>query len=308
MSELRRARGLAALVVLGLVVAGCGQRAASVTPVTSSVPGASTEAPSSAAPSASPSSGGIEHPTGASDVLLGMGLEGGFLPMELIAARLPSLTLYGDGSLIVAPPENLADPTAPKPPLVKATLSEDEVQAILDTALTKGGLAIAREAYLENAIMDAPTTVFEIHAGGLDKVVRVAALGIDPPQPGPDDLARRNFDELRIYLESVAARAADSGHDWTPEAFTGVLIQLEPGQQGSSEPRTWPWQDLAPADFVAPEVEPDSTVVVFPEHTLTPVHVAAVDAKDAIGGIGGITLEAADGTRYSLVIRPRLPG
>jgi hypothetical protein len=299
---------MGALIVLGLVVAACGgQGAASATPVTSDVPDASS-APSSTAPSASPSPAGIEHLTGASDVLLRMGLEGGFLPMELIAARLPGITLYGDGSLIVAPPDNLADPTAPRAPLVRATSSEDEVQAILETALTKGGLAVARDTYLENAIRDAPTTVFEIHAGGLDKVVRVAALGMDPPQPGPDDLARRNFDELRIYLEGVASRAVDTGEDWTPEAFTGVLIQLEPGQQPPSEPRTWPWADLTPADFVAPQVEPDATVVVFPEHTLTPAQVASVGAKDAIGGVGGITLEAPDGSRYGLVIRPQLPG
>jgi hypothetical protein len=307
MSELRRARAVLGLVVLGLVAAACSSGAPSATPA-ASPSSRPTAAPSSIAPSASPSSSGIEHPTGASDVILRMGLEGGFLPMELIAARLPSLTLYGDGSLIVAPPENLADPTAPKPPLVKTMLAEDEVQAILDTALTKGGLAIAREAYLDNAIMDAPTTVFEVHAGGLDKTVRIAALGTVAPQPGPDDLARRNFDELRIYLESIAARAVDTGDDWTPDAFTGVLIQLEPGQQLPSEPRAWPWKDLAPADFVTPPVEPDTMVVVFPEHTLTPDQVAALGAADAIGGIGGITLEGADGTRYSLVVRPRLPG
>lgn len=72
--------------------------------------------------------------------------------------------------------------------------------------------------------------------------------------------------------------------------------------------KDWPWRDLAPADFVVPPVAPDSAVVVFPEHTLTPAQVAAIGAADAIGGIGGITLEAADGTRYSLVIRPQLAG
>jgi hypothetical protein len=36
--------------------------------------------------------------------------------------------------------------------------------------------------------------------------------------------------------------------------------------------------------------------------------VASVGAKDAIGGVGGITLEAPDGSRYGLVIRPQLPG
>ena len=91
-------------------------------------------------------------------------------------------------------------------------------------------------------------------------------------------------------------------------AFTGILIQLEPGQAAPSAPRDWPWPDIAPADFVSPPVEPDASVVVFPEHALTPAHVAAVGAADAIGGIAGITLETPDGTRYSLVIRPRLPG
>jgi hypothetical protein len=249
----------------------------------------------------------IDHPTGASDVILRMEDVGGFVPIELLAMRVPAWTLYGDGTLIVAPSGGaLLNPVpGPTPPMLTAKLDESLVQEILETALTQGGLAIARESYETVGIMDAPTTVFEVHAGGLDKTVRILALDFEEPEPGPDTLARGNFQELRVFLQNIAAEAVDAGDEYEPAGFVGILVELEAGQQAPAEPRPWPWDDLAPGDFVTPPA--GAEVVALPEHTLTADQLARVGVGDANGGWYGIVLDGPDDKRYSLIVRPQLP-
>jgi hypothetical protein len=232
---------------------------------------------------------------------------GGFVPLEFLAMRLPDWTLYGDGTLLLAPEEgSMLNPApGPTPAMKLAKLAPGRIQAILETALTQGGLAIARASYENNAVMDAPTTVFTVRAGGLDKEVRIAALDVDEPQPGPDTLARENFRELRVFLQGVAAEVAASATDYAPAGFTGVLMELEPGQPGHAPDQAWPWDDLEPADFVS--VPAGADFVVLPEHALTVAQLEAVGITDPTSGHYGITLKADDGKRYNLIVRPQLP-
>jgi hypothetical protein len=232
---------------------------------------------------------------------------GGFVPLELLAMRVPAWTLYGDGTLLLAPDEgSMMNPApGPTPGLKTVKLAPEQVQLILETALTKGGLAIARASYENDAVMDAPTTVFTVRAGGLDKEVRIAALDVDEPQPGPDTLARQNFRELRVFLDGIAAEARDAAIDYVPAGFTGVIMELEPGQQGHAADQPWPWDDLAPGDFV--NAPAGAEFVVLPEHALTVEQLAAAGITDPTSGHFGITLKAEDGKRYNLIVRPQLP-
>ena len=54
-----------------------------------------------------------------------------------------------------------------------------------------GGQVDSTNIYENVGIMDAPTTVFEVHAGDLDKTVRVLAVDFEEPQPGPVRRHRR---------------------------------------------------------------------------------------------------------------------
>jgi hypothetical protein len=305
MSELHRRPAIAGLLVLGLLAAACVASPAATPPASATpTPSAPQSSPS---PSHSPSpTPGITHRTGPRDLLLRVSTQGGFVAIELLASRVPTFSLYGDGRLIMGTDGGggaINQPAGPKPPLKSAKLDETTVQEILDTALGKGGLATARDAYIDNAIMDAPGTVFEVHAGGVDRKVLVKGH-VDESSPGPDDVALKNFDELQVYLQNVAATAAPTATDYTPEGFAGVLVELEAGQQPPTKPLAWPWPDLVPKDFTVP---PSDEEVAFPEHDLAPAQVDALTLGTVTGAYTGITLNGPDGKRYSLTIRPLLP-
>ena len=55
-------------------------------------------------PRPTPGADGIEHPTGADDVVVRIGYEGGFVPVEYVFSNLPTLLVTGDGRVIVAGP------------------------------------------------------------------------------------------------------------------------------------------------------------------------------------------------------------
>jgi hypothetical protein len=306
MSEFRRARPVAGLVVVGLVLVACGSPPASTPAPGGASPSITSPPSASSAPSASATSSAIAHPTDATTVILRMEDVGGFVPITFLAMRLPAWTLYGDGTLLLAPDGvGMMNPAiGPTPPMRFVKLDEAQIQSVLETALVRGGLAAARESYESVGIMDAPTTVFTVRAGGLDKEVRILALGFEEPQPGPDTLARQNFQELRVYLENLADDARDDAVDYQPTGFVGVLIELEAQQPGSGPDRAWPWNDLAPADFVS---DPAAEFVALPERVLTVAQLEAAGINVAKGGHYGITLKAADGKRYDLVVRPQLP-
>jgi hypothetical protein len=78
---------LAATGLLALSLAACSATGASPSP--------------SGSPSASPTeAGAVEHPTGATEIVLRMKEGGGFVPMGYAATEMPQFTLYGDGTVI----------------------------------------------------------------------------------------------------------------------------------------------------------------------------------------------------------------
>src|SRR5262245_25122847 len=83
----------AASAILLAVVAACSPASApSATPVASATPG-------TAGPTTNPTStqiAGIQHKTGASDVVLRLESGGGFVPIDFLATNAPIFTLYGD--------------------------------------------------------------------------------------------------------------------------------------------------------------------------------------------------------------------
>ena len=115
--------------------------------------GAATSAPPSAAPSGAPesaapspsSAGGVEHKTGATDVLLRYEEGGGFMMAGYAASQAPIFTLYGDGTVIFRNPMLDVPPaqgsTMTFNPLLTTKLSEEQIGELLTLALGEGGLA-----------------------------------------------------------------------------------------------------------------------------------------------------------------------
>jgi hypothetical protein len=259
----------------------------------------------SAGPSSSPSTeptptalAGIEHPTGATEIVLRFEEGGGFVPMEFIATQAPSFTLYGDGTVVFrdtqANPPPAAGSIIRSVPFQTIRLDEEGIQSLLEYALGQGGLGVAVGPYMSNA-MDIPTQTFTVNAEGRTK--QVVANGLSPDMYQPQDkliiTALTNLaDRLRTFGRDVAGETA-----YAPAMYRGVLQKVD---QAFGAVADWPWPDLQPTDFVSGVNEFLST------RTLTPEQVALLDVPDMQGGMLGFYLKKDD-KLFSLAVRPLLP-
>lgn len=178
-------------------------------------------------------------------------------------------------------------------------MNAEQVDALLRFALGAGGLLDARESYTDIGVADAPNTIFTIDAGGVQKVVTIAALGFD--QVGAEAADRAKFfvlaDLLDSFEEQVAAGQVETTEVYRPEAYRGFLTESFPGQVG--ELIDWPWDDLSLDDFPSGDEPTRAT-------TLTPEQVGAVTTEPT-GGVAGLRISDEDGTVWQLAIRPLLP-
>jgi hypothetical protein len=284
------------LVCLTLLVAAC---AASAGP--SSSPAGTASAP----PSVVPTVTGIDHATGATDVVLRIEEGGGFIRPEFLLTQGPIFTLYGDGTVIfrdnrAAPPES-NDGIARALPYRTAKLTEQQIQVLLDQAINGGGLGIARANYDPGNVADVPATTFTLKAGGLDKTVSVVALGMDV-KPGPDALTLTALAKLADRLRQFDQGGTFATDIYKPSRYRGTL--WDSGVVPDAGPRAWPWPNLKPADFTAPA---DPNALTFPQRTLTAGEAAQLGISDLEGGLQQVSLKGRDGKVYSFALCPLLP-
>jgi hypothetical protein len=288
-----------AVVSFALIAVACG----SAGPASPSGP-----APSgSLTPTAPPSPEGIDHPTGATDVVLQLEEGGGFVPIDFLANQAPQFTLFGDGRVVFQQtltvfPEPGPDGIVRGNPWRTAQLDPGQVDELLTFALGQGGLGSAGENYGMDGIADASSSIFTINAGGLTKVVSVYALGMDD-QNTPDLVARRAFMVLATRLRDFDKGGTIATDVYVPSGYRGVLIQREGDPQ--AKPMAWPWPDLKVTDFKANINAAGGSQL--PHRTMTADEVAALKLGDIPGGVQGIILTGTDDKIYSFVLRPLLP-
>jgi len=270
---------------------------------------ACTSAPGTPGPSSGPSSGpttqptptavaGIQHPTGARDIVLRVESSGGFVPVEFLATSAPSFTLYGDGTVVFrdgeAQPPDAVGSVIRSVPFQTMKLDEAGIQALLEFALGPGGIGVAVGPYT-GGVADMPSTNFTVNADGRTKQVSVTGLSPDMHQP-QDRLIVGSLgqlaERLRTFGNEVAGEVA-----YEPSAYRGVLQKMD---QANGAVVDWPWTDVAPSDFVG---DADGLLLT---HTLTPAQVATLNIPGAQGGMLGLNLQK-DGALYSLALRPLLP-
>jgi hypothetical protein len=293
-----------AAVLISLALVACSSAAS---PTSTPSGGSASHSP----PSEQPAGGGagVDHPTGATDVILRMEQGGGFVPIEVAAGGAPIFTLYGDGRVVFQQlqetfPEAGPDGITRGAPWRTAQLDGGQIEELLSFALGQGGLGTARDNYADVTTIDAGNTIFSIDAGGVDKVVTVAALGVDPAG-GPDDADRAAFAKLAERLRDFDAGGTISTDVYAPPAYRAVLIETEVDPAVPAPiSKPWPWPDLEIDDFT---VGDGVTGPTFPHKTLTADELAAMNVGDVTGGAQGVYLDGPDGKLYSVVIRPLLP-
>lgn len=287
-----------ALLAATIALAACSNASPS--------PSAGPSAGGSPVVSPGPTVGAIEHKTGATDVILRIEQGGGLVPMEFIASQAPGFTLYGDGVVVFQPvvttfPEPDANGASRGVPWRTARLDEDQIQELLELALTNGGLGTARATYRADGIADAPDTIFTIHAGGIDKTVTVNALS-EENQPGPDSAARTAFAGLAKRLLDFDRGGTIASDVYLADRYRAVIIERE--SQPGLVTTPWPWTTLTASDFKAGAQ--GGIGPTFPHRALSAVEVGELKLPNIEGGIQGLTLTAPDGKLYSFILRPLL--
>lgn len=287
----RRALRALPVLVFAVAIAACSPNG-SGSPSPTGSPGTTPE------PSGTPV--GIEHATGAKDVVLRFEEGGGFMAMGFLAGQAPTFTLYGDGTVIFRDwsqqqPPAIGD-ASPQLPYQIVKLTEDEVQQLLEYVIGPGALGIARASYVQGGIADAPTSVFTLNAGGTTKTVSVNALGFDNPQ-SPDALILKQLADAGTRLREFKAANAPV---WQPDRYRGILT---PDAFGN--PRDWPWPDLKPSDWHTMTTPNGFT---WNARTMTAAEIDALTMEHIEGGVINVVVSGpGDGKVYSFTLRPLLP-
>jgi len=251
----------------------------------------------------------ISHPTGANELVLRIETGGGFVPPSFIVGRIPELSIFGDGRVIVLGPQIAIFPGPALPNLVTFRLSEEGLQKLLENARAAGLLGPDTH-YEYPGIADAGTTTFIVVAEGRRHVVSAYALF----EGGPFDAQLEpDLRRARAALFAFQQRALDT-RSWWGEAIDGpdsafqfdfmrvFVTAAEPVAGGELPPSFADWPLAAPlAEFSAPlgnfvevrcgVVSGDELAILLP----------------ALQNSNQLTFWRNEGMTYQLTVRPLLP-
>lgn len=185
---------------------------------------------------------------------------GGFAMVDMIATRLPSFVMLGDGRVILQGMQTLEFPGPALPALQERTLTEEGIQQVLEAIEQTNLFASDLELRgAQNVVADATDTVFRLNADGREVTVSVYALGmLDPSMGTPQGVtaseleAHRVLSQLRDSLLTIDTAVTAEGWEtegwqpFQPDAFrlyvrdvTGEPVDADlPGQV-----REWPTDD-----------------------------------------------------------------
>lgn len=239
-----------------------------------------------------------ERPTGADEVVVQVMVDGGFVPVEMAVAAVPTVTVLGDGTVITQAPVPAIYPGPAIVPLQAATAGAKAVDELVRRAGELGLLAGPLE-FGRPPVADAPDTTVTVVAGGRTYTHTANALGIGSGL-GPGDTNGLTGRE-RANREALSAFVAATGllppgdRAWRPQAVAVYVIgdyRPEPGLP--QRPATWP--------VVAPAVAGGS----FP---CTLYQGADVDALyGALAQANARTPWEIGGKPRQVAFRPVLPG
>jgi hypothetical protein len=227
-----------AVALLAVVSVACSAAGASPSPTPSD----------GADPSTSPGASGTTYSDGKTDLVLRLRYVGGFAPQSARFLDLPSISVYGDGTVIVPGPQILIYPGPAMPNLQQATITPAGMQTLLEAA-REAGLFGPDAHYELGGIMDASSAEFTLVAEGRTHTISAYALmegGGTPPDADPAVVEARaklaRFQEQLGNLEGLLG--AELG-TWSGYEAEAIQLLVTPGapvnDQGLvQEPIAWP--------------------------------------------------------------------
>jgi hypothetical protein len=251
---------------------------------------------------------GPASPSGSDQLVLRIDQVGGFVPIQYNLSRLPMVSLYSDGLVVMPGAQIEIYPGPALPALAQERLSSDAIQLVIQAAID-AGLEKDRDL-MTMTVSDVPTTVFTLTVDGQTHTTQVYGLGMDHGKTPPDGMSPEEF-QARKDLAVFEARATDLS--WLPDGsvtdegmYQPAALRIyssayQPDPSLTQTPVAWP---LTPGlDLFGDSVQNASdgtrcgTVAGDAATTLLPL------AQQA----NQLTPWTSDGTRYGLLFRPLLP-
>jgi hypothetical protein len=243
--------------------------------------------------------GSTAYPYAPDQLVLRVAFTGGFVAPQMTAARLPLVSVFGDGRVLTEGPTPAIYPGPALPNVQVARIDQGAVQDLVAGALDAG---VGDTADLGRPpIADAPSTRFTV-ATGLETIEReVYALQETPEDGGgltADQVAARA--KLSAFLGRLTDPSAGASEPYTPAAVAGLVAPYTPSDDPQLIQPDQPWPGPALPGEPLPGPLGLSCVVATGDQ--------ATAVLDAAGPANALTpWVAADGTRWSVTFRPLLP-
>jgi hypothetical protein len=278
----------AAALGLVLLLSACAER------------GGAGAAPAPTEPTGTQSAG---LPEDGDALVLEVAYTGGFVTPEMLAGRLPLISVYADGRVISEGPVAAIYPGYAWPNVQLQQTDRETVQTLVDHALAAG---VAETTDLGSpGIADAQTTRFTLTTDSGTVVREVYALSEGTGAAGglteEQQEARAELSDLFTELTDLPATLGPEGQSYEP-AEVAVLARPWTAPQGDpslgAQPELpWPGPALPGEDVVGPGM----TCVVATGDQAGAVAEAARGANQLTPWTTG------DGARWSITFRPLLP-
>ena len=183
----------------------------------------------------------LNRPTGASEVVVQVLVDGGFVPTEVALGTVPATTVLGDGTVITPAPTPAIYPGPALAPLQAAKVDAATVDGLVARAATLGLLAGPLD-FGHPPVADAPNTTVTIVAEGRAHRHVAAALGVSDEATGG-----ANRRALKDFLAALA-QLPPGNRAWEPSAIAvRVAGPYQPDPQLPQPPVAWPL-DRAPVE------------------------------------------------------------
>ena len=239
------------------------------------------------------------------DLVLQVAYTGGFTTPQLLAGRVPLLSVYGDGRVITEGPVPAIHPGPALPNLQVQHIDAAAVQTLVDRALAEG-VGDAAD-FGTPGIADDVTTRFTVSTGLetlTTQVYALASAGDHDSRLSAGQVAARQrmqglLDALTDLPGTLGTDAMGASGPYLPTAVAAVVTSYVPMDDGPAPPgAAWPGPPLPGEPLAAPL---GVTCVVATGDAATAV-------LDAAGKANALTpWLSADGARWSLMFRPLLP-
>ena len=197
-------------------------------PSSGATPSDPSTRPSGSLPSTTAPATDIPYPTGADDVVVRVASVGGFVPAGVTFVEVPDVLITGDGRLFQPGAQTMEFPGPLLPTISLGSITPTGIERLLAVAQANGLLAEPVPEYAPNTqVADAPATVVELQAGGVDVVHQADALGFVPDGQGdPDKELTPERGHLLAFVNvardltaTVGAAELGPAEIWRPTAF-----------------------------------------------------------------------------------------